>query len=195
MLRPVALALIAGFLLLLAFTGSLAGGAVLQGTSTTVLYLPLVLRNFFVPTPTPVPTPTLTRTLFPTSTPFRTWTPGPTRTATRRIPSPTPIPTATNTLIPSRTPTSTATATNTATTTFMPLPAITIEFPTATSTSTARPSPTQAETVLPPGEAGGPGLGLFSGDNQLRLALLVSLGLLWVLLGGWIYLLWRRWRY
>jgi len=193
--RSIALALIAGFLLLLTFTGSLAGEAVLQGTSTPVLYLPLVLRSFFVGTPTPTVTPTRTRTLFPTSMPFRTWTPVPTRTATRRLPSATTIPSATNTLIPSRTPTSTSTPTNTATTTLVPLPAVTLVFPTGTPSSTARATPSPAATVLPPGESGGSGPGPFAGGNQARLALLASLGLLWVLLGGWIYLLWRRWRY
>jgi hypothetical protein len=75
----------------------------------------------------------------------------------------------------------------------MPLPAITIEFPTATSANTPRPSPTRAATSIPPGDTGGSASGPLSGGNSLRLALLASLGLLWVLLGGWIYLLWRRW--
>jgi hypothetical protein len=193
MSRSIAFATIAGFLLLLTFTSSLAGLPALQGTSTPILYIPLVLRNFLIGTATPTVTPTLTRTLFPTRTPFRTWTPAPTRTATRRIPSATPIPTSTNTLIPSRTPTSTSTPTNTPTTTLEPLPAFTLEFPTATSTQTPRPSRTPAATVLPPGETGETPPGAFSGDNLLRIALLVSLGLLWVLLGGWVYLLWRRW--
>jgi hypothetical protein len=195
MSRPFALALLAGLLLLLTYTGSLAGEVRLQTTSTPAWYLPYVLRNFLIGTATPTLTLTPTRTLFPSSTPFRTWTPGPTRTPTRRIPTSTPIPTATNTLIPSRTPTSTSTPTNTPTTTLLPLPAITLEFPTATSTGTARPSPTTAETVLPPGDSGGPAPALFSRLNQTHLALLISLGLLWVLLGGWLYLLWRRYKY
>jgi hypothetical protein len=186
--------LLVAFLVILSLTGSFAG-AIAQGQAPGVIeYLPLVLKNWFNPTLTPTITLTPTQTVTLTRTATRRPTITPSRTATRRFLSPTPIPTSTVTPTVTLTPTLTNTPTSTRTTTLIPMPAFTLALPTSASGGAASPVPRPSNTATPaPGPAGAvpPSAGQ---GNLARLALVVSLGLLWILLGGWLYLLLRRWR-
>jgi len=122
-----------------------------------LVYLPVIMRNFALPTPTPTATPTAsstptpTPTATPTNTPTETPTVTPTLTATATpgatgtsTPTGTATPTVTpmSTHTPTVTPSLTATPTNTATPTSTPM-----ATPTPTGTST--PSLTKTPTVTP----------------------------------------------
>lgn len=150
----------------------------------SVVYLPLVMKDFGItptetptasatgPRPTRTKTPTATRTQTRTSTPFR---------------SSTPIPTSTITPTVTITPTATFTATLTPTTTYVPLPEFTLIYPTFTpSITSTRITPVEAtitQTPLP---------FIAVKSNQTKLGILASIGLVWILLAAWLFILIRR---
>ena len=137
-------------------------------------------------------TPTITQTVDPNASPTFTNTPGPSPTASitptptltqaaTQVPTGTPVPSATITI--QATGTNTPSATPTASATLIPLPEVTFTYP--APTATARPT----RTPLPAGtdqssEGGGSG----GQPDALRIGLLASIVLLWVLLGGWLYI-------
>ena len=138
------------------------------------------------------PTPTLTPTVDPNASPTITNTPGPSPTASitpsptltlaaTRVPTGTPVPSATITI--QATGTNTPSATPTASATLIPLPEVTFTYP--APTATARPT----RTPLPAGtDQSSEGSGSGGQPDALRIGLLASIVLLWVLLGGWLYI-------
>lgn len=123
--------------------------------------LPVLLRGWFIPSPTPTSTatptytltPSLTPTATPTLTPSLTPTATPTRTATYTLtPSLTPSNTATRT--PTLTPSITATPTNTLTPSITPTPTHTLT-PSITPTPTSTLAPGQCREVVINGDAEG----------------------------------------
>jgi hypothetical protein len=149
----------------------------------------------------PTPTPTVTQTGETSATPSITLTPSPTIsapvTATRtptstrpptRIPTDTPVPSVTNT--PESTSTPTPTPTNTATPTLLPLPSLSLIYP--SPTATVRPTSTPVPAVTE--EASGMS-GSSSQNDPLRVGLIISIALLWVLLLGWLYIFFYRGRF
>jgi hypothetical protein len=150
-------------------------------------------------TGTPTNTPTITNTLDPSITPSITVTPSAspttnlTQTVTRtptRIPSSTPIPSATPTLEETYTPTPTSTPTNTPT--LEPLPSLSLTYPSPTADKTQTP------TLAPAQIENNPGQGDSSASGQstiLRVGLIASVALLWLLLGGWLYIFFYRGRF
>ena len=137
----------------------------------TIWYLPIVHRLYLVH-PTPTPTITPTKTIYITYTPYRTYTPYPTNTITPTL---------------TLTPTSTFTPTNTLTSTFLPFPSITLLYMTQSPTNTLTPTQIRSATITPTVE-GGANMQPESG----RTTALILVGILWLLLAGWIVILIRR---
>ena len=180
MRRIFALPIFGFFLLATAFIGDRTAASPLAQTEY-VLYLPIVFRlEAIPPTPTSTPIPASTRTPTPTPTRTQTRTVAPFRSAT-------PVPTATVSPTATLTPTSTPTPTNTATTTLIPLPSFTLDFPPARET-------VQATRTLPPAgtaeQEEGPGL--VSELDRADWGLITLIGLIWVLLGFFLYLFLRQ---
>jgi hypothetical protein len=149
----------------------------------------------------PTRTPTVTQTGQTSATPSITSTPSPissarvtatrTPTSTRaptRIPTNTPIPSITNT--PEATSTLTSTPTNTATATLLPLPSISLIYPSPTATMRPTQTPVPAVTVDASGSSGSTGQ-----TDLLRIGLITSIALLWILLLGWLYIFFYRGRF
>lgn len=151
-----------------------------------VLYLPLILNQYgIIPTETPTASPTGPR-------PTRTRTPTATRTITRTstpFRSSTPLPTSTITPTITLTPTLTFTPTTTFTPTYMPLPELTLIYPTFTPSLTSTKLPTLKPSLSPTST---PYFG--NKNNQTRLGILASVGLVWILLSVWLVILLRRTR-
>lgn len=150
------------------------------------VFIPLVMNQFIPPaTSTPSPSPTTTGPT-PTRSTTRTltWTPAKTSTPYR---SPTPIPSATITPTSTSTPTDTSTPTNTLTSTYIPFPSITILFPTHTQSITPSASiiPTKVSNLTP--TPSNP-----IRNNLPRIEILALVVLLWLLLAGFLLLLFRR---
>lgn len=136
------------------------------------------------------PTPTITNTPDPSVSPTITNTPGPTATASQTptiTNTPTQVPPSpqppTDTPIPEATSTATATATITASPTLIPFPTVTLIYPSSpvTAAVTSSPLPEIADSSDPNGSPDGQ-------NGILRIALIASIVLLWVLLGGWLYI-------
>ena len=149
----------------------------------------------------PTLTTTVTQTGQTSATPSITVTPSPTssarvtatRTATStraptRIPTDTPVPSITNT--PETTSTLTSTPTDTATATLLPLPSLSLIYPSPTSTARPSQTPLPAETVGASGSSGSS-----SQNDPLRVGLIISIALLWILLLGWLYIFFYRGRF
>jgi hypothetical protein len=137
------------------------------------LFFPIVFRTEIkLVIPARTPTPTLTRTPTLTSTPFR---------------SVTPIPTSTITPTNTQSPTPTYTPTRTPTTTLAPLPSFTMIFitspPTITQTSTWIPTGIPLETD---------NSNFLSGIDKADWGIIVLVGLVWMLLGTWLVLMFRQ---
>ncbi len=151
-----------------------------------LVYIPIIMNQFVPPsTITPSPSPTSTGPT-PTKSYTRTltWTPSKTSTPYR---SSTPVPSSTITPTLTDTPTNTPSPTNTLTSTYIPLPSITILFPTSTKSITPSVTiiPTKVSNITP--------TPTFPNRNNLpRFGILVLIGLLWVMLGGFLYLLFHR---
>jgi hypothetical protein len=139
------------------------------------------------PTTTPSPTPSVTNTLTPA--PTTALTPSPLPSLTPTIPTP---PTATSTFPPTRTrtptrtplPTKTPTITLTPTNTLIPLGTVTLILPSLTSTLTPTEIPAAISTPLPSPPP----------DDRrelARLGLIVVIGVLWLLLAGWLVIFFR----
>jgi hypothetical protein len=150
---------------------------------------------------TPTLTPTVTQTGETSATPSITVTPSPTTsarvTATRtptstraptRIPTDTLIPSITNT--PEATSTLTFTPTDTATATLLPLPSLSLIYPSPTATMRPTPTPVPVVTEAASGNSGSAGQ-----NDLLRIGLITSIALLWVLLLGWLYIFFYRGRF
>jgi hypothetical protein len=149
----------------------------------------------------PTLTPTVTQTGGTSVTPSVTFTPSatsstkasstPTSTSTRaptQIPTGTPTPDITNTPQASSTPT--PTPTDTSTPTLLPLPSISLIYP--SPTATVRPTRTPVPAVTADASGSSPS----TGQNELlRIGLIVSIALLWVLLLGWLYIFFYRGRF
>jgi hypothetical protein len=138
------------------------------------------------------PTPTLTPTVDPNASPTFTNTPGPSPTASitpsptltqaaTRVPTSTPVPSATITI--EATGTSTPSATPTASATLIPLPEVTFTYPAPSATTRPTSTPLPLETEQSSDEDGTGGQ-----SDALRIGLLASIVLLWILLGGWLYI-------
>ena len=143
------------------------------------LYLPIVYNNIQyqvsptnTPTATRKPKPTQTRTPTRTRVPFRSSTPRPTSTQT-----------PTQTL----TPTITLTPTSTSTITLIPFPAITIQYPSHTPSLT--PTRTISPTITP---SSTPSPGFISNPQLSMWVIGIFVGLLWIILAVWLYILLRR---
>jgi hypothetical protein len=148
----------------------------------------------------PTLTPTITQTGEASPTPSVTFTPSatsstgasstPTPTSTRlpaSVSTDTPVPSFTYT--PEATTTVTPTLTITSTPTFLPLPSITLIYPSPTATLTPTRTPLPAVTADASGSSGS------TGSNELvRIGLIISIALLWVLLAGWLYIFFYRGR-
>lgn len=150
-------------------------------------------------TATPTNTPTITNTLDPSITPSITVTPSSTpttnltQTVTRtptRIPSSTPVPSATPTPEETYTPTPTFTSTNTPT--LEPLPTLSLTYPSPTTGPTRTPTSTMPQGENDPGQGGS---SASSQSTALRVGLIASVALLWLLLGGWLYIFFYRGRF
>lgn len=136
------------------------------------------------------PTPTITNTPDPSVSPTITNTPGPSATPTQTPTiTGTPAQAATSTPAPTQSPvpeaidTDAPTATLTASATLIPVPALTLTYPSPLDTPTATSSPSPGMTDSPDANSGSS-----SQSSLLRIGLMTSIVLLWVLLGGWLYI-------
>lgn len=136
------------------------------------------------------PTPTVTNTLDPSVSPTITDTPGPSATPTL---SPTitatPAQAATSTPVPPQSPapeptvTGPPTPTPTASATLIPVPTLSLTYPSPTDTRTPTSSPLPGGT-----DSTGANNASSRQSGLLRIGLITSIVLLWILLGGWLYI-------